>query len=347
MTRLDHDGVVRRLHSIRADRVAPGVDARNIATLACASCARRSAAGGSGSTRWRSRLWGWRCRSSPQRAPAARGSRASGAPPRGSSTSCCSSCRSWRSPPAPRRSPLTASAACSSTCSRSPSRARRSAGQVPGPERGALRVHHAGAWACAPLILAWKGGARAREHALARGALVPPRLGMLSVGMLISAGAPASVAVGTAIFVWLTLVFVTDLALMAGAIALRLRIEVALRVSLINPLQVFKMWSLHAVDASLDVLGPAGLYATRSTGGRSTRSSRRAWRVDRGYERCIIAHIAHGVRGDGVRRVRSACLVLAPAPRRPARGAPGAGRVCRVRDANQRGPVLKCPAHRA
>lgn len=88
-------------------------------------------------------------------------------------------------------------------------------------------------------------------------------LSMLSVGMLISTLARrASVAVATAIFVWLALVFVTDLALMAGAVALRLRIETLFALSLINPLQVFKMWSLHAVDASLDVLGPAGLYAS-------------------------------------------------------------------------------------
>ncbi len=93
-------------------------------------------------------------------------------------------------------------------------------------------------------------------------------LGMLSLGMLISSLARrATVAVGTAIFVWLSLVFVTDLALMAGAIALRLRIEVLFGLSLINPLQVFKMWSLHAVDASLDVLGPAGLYAAEEYGG--------------------------------------------------------------------------------
>ncbi len=94
-------------------------------------------------------------------------------------------------------------------------------------------------------------------------------LSMLSVGMLISTLARrASVAVATAIFIWLTLVFVSDLALMAGAVALRLRIETLFGLSLINPLQVFKMWSLHAVDASLDVLGPAGLYATEEFGSR-------------------------------------------------------------------------------
>jgi len=94
-------------------------------------------------------------------------------------------------------------------------------------------------------------------------------LAMLSLGILISTLARrASVAVGTAVFAWLTLVFVTDLGLMAGAIALRLRIEQLFALSLANPLQVFKMWSLHAADASLDVLGPAGLYATEEFGNR-------------------------------------------------------------------------------
>lgn len=92
-------------------------------------------------------------------------------------------------------------------------------------------------------------------------------LAMLSAGFLISTLArKSSVAVGTAIFVWLTLVFVSDLALMAGAVALRLRIETLFGLSLINPLQVFKMWSLHVIDAGLDVLGPAGLYASEEYG---------------------------------------------------------------------------------
>lgn len=94
-------------------------------------------------------------------------------------------------------------------------------------------------------------------------------LGMLSVGMLVSVLARRSpVAVGTGIFIWLTLVFVSDLALMAGAIAMRLPIERLFALALCNPLQVFKMWSLHAADASLDVLGPAGLYATEEYGAR-------------------------------------------------------------------------------
>lgn len=126
-----------------------------------------------------------------------------------------------------------------------------------------------GLGACA-VILAWKGVAtKPASIVWLAGLSFALSLGMLSLGMLISTLArKASVAVGTAIFVWLTLVFVTDLALMAGTTALRLRIEELFALSLLNPLQVFKMWSLHAVDATLDVLGPAGLYATEEYGPR-------------------------------------------------------------------------------
>ncbi len=124
-----------------------------------------------------------------------------------------------------------------------------------------------GLGACA-LVLAWKGLRTGPDAILSLcGLSFVLALAMLSVGLLISTLArKASVAVGTAIFAWLAMVFVTDLALMAGAIALRLRIEELFALSLANPLQVFKMWSLHAADASLDVLGPAGLYATEEYG---------------------------------------------------------------------------------
>lgn len=126
-----------------------------------------------------------------------------------------------------------------------------------------------GLGACA-LILSWKGVAtRPAGIVWLAGLSFALALGMLSVGMLISVLARrASVAVGTAVFAWLVLVFVSDLALMAGAISLRLRIDDLFAMSLINPLQVFKMWTLHAVEASLDVLGPAGLYASEEHGSR-------------------------------------------------------------------------------
>lgn len=119
-------------------------------------------------------------------------------------------------------------------------------------------------------VLAFKGeGTRVASMAWMIGLSMGLALAMLSLGMLLSVLArKASVAVGTAIFLWLTLVFVTDLGLMVGALSMRMRIEQLLALSLINPLQVFKMWSLHAVDANLDVLGPAGLYATEEFGSK-------------------------------------------------------------------------------
>jgi Cu-processing system permease protein len=38
-------------------------------------------------------------------------------------------------------------------------------------------------------------------------------------------------------------------------------------LSLVNPLQVYKMAALDGIHASLDVLGPAGLWAMQNWGG--------------------------------------------------------------------------------
>jgi Cu-processing system permease protein len=117
-------------------------------------------------------------------------------------------------------------------------------------------------------VLAWQGAATHPASLLhLAGLSVALAIGMLSLGLLLSSFARrTSVATGAAIFVWLALVFVSDLGLMAGAMTFKLPIERLFGLSLINPLQVFKMWSLQSVDASLDVLGPAGLYAQEEFG---------------------------------------------------------------------------------
>jgi Cu-processing system permease protein len=124
-----------------------------------------------------------------------------------------------------------------------------------------------GACAC---VLAWQGSPTSPSSMLwMTGLSFLLALAMLSVGMLVSVLArKVSVAMGTAVFLWLTLAFVSDLGLMAGTLALRLKIQTLLALSFVNPLQVFKMWALHSVDASLDVLGPAGLYAFEEYGHR-------------------------------------------------------------------------------
>jgi Cu-processing system permease protein len=90
-------------------------------------------------------------------------------------------------------------------------------------------------------------------------------LGMLSLGFLISVlTRKATVATGAALFVWLTLVFVGDLGLMGTTLAFKLPIDTLFNMALINPLQVFKMSALISINATLDVLGPAGIYAMQT-----------------------------------------------------------------------------------
>lgn len=92
-------------------------------------------------------------------------------------------------------------------------------------------------------------------------------LGMLSLGFLLSVIArKTSVAIGAAIFLWLAFVFVGDLGLMGSAIVFRMQVTELFHFALLNPLQVFKMASLDSMNASLDVLGPAGLYASQQYG---------------------------------------------------------------------------------
>lgn len=121
-------------------------------------------------------------------------------------------------------------------------------------------------------ILAWKGGgADPGRVALLTGLTYLLALGMLAVGMAISARTRKSaVAVGIAVFTWLLLVFISDLGLMTATLAFRPPIKVLFFAALANPLQAFKMWSLSSVEASLDVLGPAGLYASDTFGRAST-----------------------------------------------------------------------------
>lgn len=92
-------------------------------------------------------------------------------------------------------------------------------------------------------------------------------LTMLSAGFLISAFTKrAGVAIGIGLFLWLAFVFLGDLGLMGTAITLRLPVEQLLWLSLLNPLQVFKMAAILDINATLDLLGPAGIYAMQEYG---------------------------------------------------------------------------------
>lgn len=94
-------------------------------------------------------------------------------------------------------------------------------------------------------------------------------LAMLSIGILISTlTRRAGAALGAAIVLWLLLVFVGDLGLMGSTLAFDVPVANLFVLSMINPLQVYKMAALGGIHASLDVLGPAGLWALQTWEGR-------------------------------------------------------------------------------
>jgi Cu-processing system permease protein len=93
-------------------------------------------------------------------------------------------------------------------------------------------------------------------------------LAMLSLGFLLSSLAKkTTTALGGALFLWLFLVFIGDLGIMGTSVSMQLPIETVFYAAVVNPLQMFKIASILSIQANLEVLGPAGLYATDQFGG--------------------------------------------------------------------------------
>jgi len=122
------------------------------------------------------------------------------------------------------------------------------------------------------MILAW-GGHSNNVRAYATMVLLAMLLAtsMASVGLFISTlSRRVATAVGIAMFVWLLLVFVGDLGVLGTAFIRTLPLSTLFTLIIVNPLQVFKLSAIMAVQSNLDVLGPAGLYAMRTYGTRLT-----------------------------------------------------------------------------
>jgi Cu-processing system permease protein len=115
-------------------------------------------------------------------------------------------------------------------------------------------------------LIAWRSGtADASAFVRLVGLSLALALAMLSVGFLLSVlTRKGSVAAGAAVFLWLGLVFLGDLGLMGSTVMFKLQVTELFQLALLNPLQVFKMAALDSINASLDVLGPAGLYASQA-----------------------------------------------------------------------------------
>lgn len=92
-------------------------------------------------------------------------------------------------------------------------------------------------------------------------------LASLSLGFLISALVKKSAAaVGVALFLWLALTFFGDLGLMGTAMVMKLQVGALFGLALANPLQIFKISAVLQISDSLEILGPAGIYALRTYG---------------------------------------------------------------------------------
>jgi Cu-processing system permease protein len=92
----------------------------------------------------------------------------------------------------------------------------------------------------------------------------------LSLGYLISShNRRTSTSLGIAIVTWLLLALAGGLGLMGTAIVLRLAPGTLLAITLINPLESYRIAAIYFLRGSLELLGPAGLVAERSFGDRT------------------------------------------------------------------------------
>jgi Cu-processing system permease protein len=115
----------------------------------------------------------------------------------------------------------------------------------------------------AGVVMAAKGGAGGAGNFLLLVALtLLLGLAMLSVGFVVSSfSRETAAALGIALTIWLLLVIVGDLGIMGSSLILGLSPEALLSLTMINPLDVYKLVSVDLLHTSLDVLGPAGIYA--------------------------------------------------------------------------------------
>ncbi len=89
----------------------------------------------------------------------------------------------------------------------------------------------------------------------------------LSLGFLISSTVrKGSTAISIALFIWLLLLVFGDLGLMGTAMVLKLDVSQLLTLTVLNPMQIFKIAAILNLRGSLEVLGPAGIFALRTYG---------------------------------------------------------------------------------
>lgn len=89
----------------------------------------------------------------------------------------------------------------------------------------------------------------------------------LSIGMFISGYLRKyDTALGVSIFIWLFLVIFSDLGIIGTSFLVNLDINQIFLLTLLNPVQVFKLSAIFSFRDNLEILGPVGIYAVRNFG---------------------------------------------------------------------------------
>jgi len=89
----------------------------------------------------------------------------------------------------------------------------------------------------------------------------------LTLGLLLSSRCSrTSTAVSLALGFWLVLVLLGNLGLMGTALAVRLPPSWLLGIALVNPTEAYRIAALRLLAGTLELLGPAGLYADERFG---------------------------------------------------------------------------------
>lgn len=119
-------------------------------------------------------------------------------------------------------------------------------------------------FALATLTISYMSGGKGMDTFLQlTGLTVLLALVSLSVGYLISSLTHrTSTALGAAVVVWLALVMIGDLGLMGTAVMVKLSPSTLLTVTILNPLESYRIASINLLRDSLELLGPSGLVAT-------------------------------------------------------------------------------------
>ena len=90
---------------------------------------------------------------------------------------------------------------------------------------------------------------------------------LLSVGFLVSVlTSKSSKAISIAIFLWLIFLVFGDLGIIGTTIAMNLGVEKLFFLTILNPVEVFKIASILVLSPRFEVLGPVGVYAMRTFG---------------------------------------------------------------------------------